>query len=101
MYRGSKLRYPYSLGSRRKRFAIAYGIGQYLYYSEPFECEDFIENDRRKERANRYATRLLIPQWMIFAIGREIGSYAPSRLAPRFDVPTTAVLYRLKKMGVL
>jgi Zn-dependent peptidase ImmA (M78 family) len=82
---------------------MAHSLAHWMLHSDELHYYDrnFIAEEPIDTQANTYAAALLMPEWMIRVIGREIVSYAPSKLAPYFNVSDVAMNYRLKKLGIL
>lgn len=91
------------LDRKKMREAVAHGIAHKVKTSDgEYDCPWYTDTEDHDEMVYwRYAAGLLVPDWMVGVIGQEIASYAPSKLAPHFDVTPQFALIKLRHMGIL
>lgn len=85
----------------RKRFTIAHEIGHLILHDLTSGVlrrdTDFRDNSPLERQANGYASKLLMPEWILDSIVEHY-RYNSEILAAVFDVSVPAMVIRLKKL---
>lgn len=87
----------------RQRFTIAHEIGHLMLHASgpmfAMRDHDFREERPREIEANQFAAELLMPEWMVRAQMRYLGTHAtPDKLALMFGVSQGAMARRLDEI---
>ena len=91
---------------RRQRFTIAHELGHFIFHKNNKSLEkDLIffrdeTNNKEEREANDFASELLMPEKMVKAYIKE-GYNTIQLLADKFDLSTSAVRYRVYKLGLI
>jgi Zn-dependent peptidase ImmA (M78 family) len=90
----------------RMRFTVAHELGHLMLH----DFTGVIHRDAKDEyggpreyQANMYAADLLMPEWMVRHVGRQLGGFGGffvDILARKFDVSEQAVSIRLQMLGL-
>ena len=91
---------------RRQRFTIAHELGHFIFHKNNKSLEkDLIffrdeTNNKEEREANDFASELLMPENMVKAYIKE-GYNTIQMLADKFNLSTSAVRYRVYKLGLI